>query len=243
MIKEYTMKKTALLMVLTMTFLLWSIPILSINCGAHATCSKARSSEEAPSMMEIPDSVNRTERRRPSPEPGIMRIYSQEMPATRFIGKKYGCNDMIGHSYSAQWAMWFENGWFSALENLTPANQKDFFDDASAHIGLMRDVDGEPPQYWIGMFLPAGTAVPQGYAYLDFPARRLGVVWVHGDKSDGSIYQQINRSYDALREVGNKIAFESDGAVWFFERYARPRFTTPDEKGWVILDICFFIER
>jgi hypothetical protein len=28
---------------------------------------------------------------------------------------------------------------------------------------------------------------------------------------------------------------------WFFERYNSPRFTVPDEKGNVILDICAYL--
>ncbi len=34
-----------------------------------------------------------------------------------------------------------------------------------------------------------------------------------------------------------------DGAFWFFERYQCPRFTTPDEKGNVILDMCYFVKE
>ena len=29
----------------------------------------------------------------------------------------------------------------------------------------------------------------------------------------------------------------------YFERYACPRFTTPDENGNIILDICFYLEQ
>jgi len=34
---------------------------------------------------------------------------------------------------------------------------------------LMRCKDGEPFEYWIGMFMPANTVVPEGFAYVDFP--------------------------------------------------------------------------
>jgi len=34
-----------------------------------------------------------------------------------------------------------------------------------------------------------------------------------------------------------------EGAFWFFERYACPRFTEPDGEGNNILDICHFVEK
>ena len=36
---------------------------------------------------------------------------------------------------------------------------------------------------------------------------------------------------------------DEEGATWFFERYAAPRFTKPDKKGKIILDICHFAEK
>ena len=35
---------------------------------------------------------------------------------------------------------------------------------------------------------------------------------------------------------------DEQGAWWFFERYACPRFTTPDENGAVILDIGHYVK-
>ncbi len=45
-----------------------------------------------------------------------------------------------------------------------------------------------------------------------------------------------------LREEGFEGVLDADGACWFFERYGCPRFTVPDEKGNVILDIGFFVK-
>jgi hypothetical protein len=46
--------------------------------------------------------------------------------------------------------------------------------------------------------------------------------------------------FEKLLEEGYKI---SDGdAGWCFERYACPRYTTPDKNGNIILDICFYLK-
>ncbi|MNC80376.1 hypothetical protein D3C75_1331520 [compost metagenome] len=46
--------------------------------------------------------------------------------------------------------------------------------------------------------------------------------------------------YHKLVDNGIDVISEADGGFYFFERYACPRFTTPDEKGEIILDIGFF---
>jgi len=43
-------------------------------------------------------------------------------------------------------------------------------------------------------------------------------------------------------EDGMELYYNTDGSIWFFERYVHPRFTTADEKNEVILDICHFIK-
>ena len=39
----------------------------------------------------------------------IKKVFREEIPAMRFIGKKY-------HDYSG-WGEWFANGWFETIEN------------------------------------------------------------------------------------------------------------------------------
>jgi len=45
-----------------------------------------------------------------------------------------------------------------------------------------------------------------------------------------------------LVSKGFEIIPDKKGVYWFFERYGCPRFTTPDDKGNVILDICHYIK-
>jgi hypothetical protein len=111
--------------------------------------------------------------------------------------------------------------------------------DGGAYIGLMRWKKDEPFEYWIGMFLPAESAVPNGYAYQDFPAADLGVCWVRG--SEANVYFQEEKCGEQLQVNGMKVIPDGQDAYWFFERYACPRFITPDANGEIILDICHFI--
>ena len=168
----------------------------------------------------------------------IIKPYRQGMPAVRFIGKKYGDEDRVNGSFSAKWGDWFKNNLFAEIEN-APGYKADFFEDADAYIRLMRYKNGEPFQYWIGMFTPEGTTVPEGYQHLDMPDSMLGVCWIHGPEPD--IYGKDDLVMEVFRANGITPVTDSEGAFWFFERYACPRFTEPDENGYVILDHCYYI--
>src|SRR5690554_568226 len=107
----------------------------------------------------------------------IIKIYNQKVPALRFIGKKYYDKDRVNGTFQKQWSDWFEKGWFSKLESI---NDKASFDDSDAYIGLMRYKKDEPFEYWIGMFFPENTKVPEGFSYVEFNKSNLGVAWVYG---------------------------------------------------------------
>jgi hypothetical protein len=171
--------------------------------------------------------------------PEIIKTYKQNVPAARFIGKKYGDGDRVNGFFGAKWEEWFQNGWFAVLEKLDGVGA--FYEDADAYIGLMRSKDGEPFEYWIGMFTPVGTAVPEGFESVDFPESVLGVTWVKGP--EWSVYMQEDACAQKLTAGGGKIKNDEKGATWFFERYGCPRFTTPDEEGNVILDFSFYMEK
>lgn len=167
----------------------------------------------------------------------IIKTYKQSVPAMRFIGKKYFDSDRVDGGFGKQWNDWFTNNWISALEQLS-GNLSDEYEDAGSFIGLMRHKDGEPFEYWIGMFLPIGTDVPDGYLSVDFTESNFGICWLYGV----DLYMNEPKCAEKLGQDGYKVVNDKNGAIWFFERYACPRFTTPDEKGNRILDIGFFIE-
>lgn len=170
----------------------------------------------------------------------IIKTYFQSIPATRFVGIKYGDEDRVDGGFGQQWGEWFQSGRFDKLEELLSDELKNSYEDADAYIGLMRFKEGEPFQYWIGMFLPEGCAVPEEYNSIDMPRTKLGVCWLRGP--EGELYCKEDKCAEQLVKEGYEISHDVEGAWWFFERYGCPRFTTPDEEGRIILDICHYVK-
>lgn len=169
----------------------------------------------------------------------IVKCYRQEVPAVRFVGKCYGDDDRHDGGFGMQWDEWHQNGYFEPLEAAL-GDPKALYEDGDAYIGLMRWKEGEPFQYWIGMFLPAGAAVPAGYGSVDFDAGTLGICWMHG--LDNDCFAQEGKGLGRLSEQGWEPLQDKEGAIWFFERYGCPRFTTPDADGKIILDLGYYIK-
>ena len=169
----------------------------------------------------------------------VIKTYRQAVPAMRFIGKRYGDEDRVDGGFGKQWREWFANGWFDQLQS-NPGSQA-LYEDSDATIGLMRWKKGEPFEYWIGVFCPQETAIPEGYAYVDFPEAELGVTWVYGKTNE--VFAQEHKCAESCENQGYTIIPDDLGAFWLFERYVCPRFTTPDEHGNIVLDICHYIGK
>lgn len=173
--------------------------------------------------------------------PELIKVYRQEVGPMRFIGKKYGDPDRgADGGFGRQWDQWWSSGWFDTVKQSAPWPADDPFENKDDTIGLMRWKEGEPFQYWIGLFTPEGAKVPEGFDSADFPKSSLGVGWLYGTEPD--IYGKEDMAAKGLGEQGMKVITDGQGAFWFFERYSCPRYTTPDEKGNIILDICHFVE-
>ena len=151
----------------------------------------------------------------------LLKIERESCPAALFIGRKY---------QKPNWAEWWENGWFEVLEALPglPVN-----DDG--YIGATRK-----DEYWIGMFFPLNTPVPNGFEAAEMPAADYAVCYLYGSETGSELYSEETRQLcrKAMRESG--FVPRTDG--WCFERYNCPRFTTPDEHGKVILDYAVSVE-
>ena len=171
----------------------------------------------------------------------IVKVYKQYVPALRFIGKKYGDSDRdVNGMFSKQVGEWLKNGWFDFIRKQTDENLSTLFEDGSADIGLMRWHDAEPFEFWLGIFMPEGTIVPDGFIFHDFPKSTLGVCWLQGKEPE--IYGQEEKCAKKLMEAGHTIAIDDEKASWFFERWVSSRADIPDENGKIILDICHYIE-
>lgn len=156
----------------------------------------------------------------------LLEVKQESCGAARFIGKKY--DDFVN------WGEWWEKNWFAVLEAIPglPIN-----DDG--YIGAVHIVDGRP-EYWIGMFFPAGTEIPDGFEAVDMEPMHYAVCYLYGDEHNGELYsmETHEQCLEALKVQGLKRK-EDD---WCFERYNCPRFTTPDAQGKVILDYALSIE-
>ena len=141
----------------------------------------------------------------------IINAYKQKIGAMRFIGKKYGDSDRVNGSFGSKWGEWFENAWFGAIEKQYSGKLADIYEDGDAYIGLMREDEKGIFEYWIGIFMPEGTAAPDGFSYIDFPAGNLGVCWVYGKEAE--VYMHEGYCGEKLEKEGYKI-----NSSWCFER-------------------------
>ena len=171
----------------------------------------------------------------------ITKVYRQTLPAMRFIGKNYG--NSKNTDWGANWGDAFANDVFGKIEKASggEAANHALFEDSNAYLGLYyRNAATGEHDAWVGMFAPVGTTVDEGLGYIDFAAQDIGVCWLYGKQ--GEVYQLVPQCADQLAAAGMVIKTDAHGPVGFFERDQCPRFTTPDDKGNVIVDYCYFVE-
>ncbi len=77
----------------------------------------------------------------------IIKVYKQDVPALRFIGKKYGDKDRVDGMFGKYWCEWHEKGWFDLIEKQADKELNSIYEDGDAYIGLMRWKEGEPFEY------------------------------------------------------------------------------------------------
>ena len=134
--------------------------------------------------------------------------------------------------------------WFKAIENKTRDNPDYILEDGDAYIGLLRNKHEESFQYWIGMFTPENTEIPEGFGYIDFPKSELGVCWAYGRKNNIFLYEGIEiveKCNERLKKEGMHHVHDKDNICWAFERYTSTRSKIQDKNGNIIIGICFFI--
>jgi len=166
------------------------------------------------------------------------------VPALRFIGKRYTDADRgKDGGFGNKWGEWHANGWFSLLESLGPSGETE-----NGYLGLMTisSDDHSGFAYWIGIFFPPDTDVPDGFDFLDLPAGEIGISWIRGDDRTGEIFggEPHTAAYNKLQENGWDRLNENAGGqntIVFFERYNCPRYTTRDEEDKVTLDYGFYL--
>jgi len=169
--------------------------------------------------------------------PIAVNTYRQSIFPMRFIGKKYSSGGEAWNNYSDDWDVDSDN---CLLKRLKVDPTKIYTDgnpqDGSALIGLMRHPNGNHNQfeYWLGFFTPENTFVPDGFEYVDFPKKDVGVCWLYGKEDEVMAVEPV-----AFEKLGDEGFEPIDD--WWFERYV-PHRETADKNGNKIIDICFFIK-
>ena len=163
----------------------------------------------------------------------IKKTFRESVPAMRFIGKKYP-------GFGPWWGEWFENGWFDVVEKAMggTASITAVWENGGGYVGLERRLAGNITEYWLGMFTPAETEVPEGFEYIDFAEGGLGTCFIKGKESE---VHNTDPCAEAVVNAGMSIYMDSEGYTWSFENCTCPRYTTPDENGEVILDYCYYV--
>jgi len=169
---------------------------------------------------------------------GVKKVFKQELPALRFIGTK--CFETTAAvNVLNMLDSWKLNGWFDVIEKQSNIDYKTFFEgggsfkEGDAYINLVRKKGNDICEHWMGMFMPAGTEVPQGYDMIDFPKTSIGASRVYGKRNEIVNYETECRN--KLTEEG----FALGDTQWFFRRFNWRGFFEEDVYGKRLLDYCY----
>ncbi|MCL1813352.1 MAG: helix-turn-helix domain-containing protein [Treponema sp.] len=199
--------------------------------------------------------IRKTKNDAPGNADGIIKTYKQELPALRFIGKKYAetpggsvfdCTQsartntlpkQLADKILASLDNWRLNYMFEAIEKKSDKNLKTLYEGGDAYISLMRIKDDKIVECWLGLFMPEKTKVPEGYETIDFPKSTLGVCRVYGKRN--SI---IHYDADCRKKLAEEGICQADKtAQWFFQRFNWHRFFEEDRYGKRLLEYCYFL--
>ncbi len=165
----------------------------------------------------------------------VIKVYKEEYPALKLIGKRYTDQDRDpSGSFASYWELHFRENWNDVLTQI-----KHVDGISEDLVGAMRINESGTFEYWIGALFAPDAQVPDIFQSAHIPAGPLGVCWLYGNDKNGELYstEASDLAMSALKQQGWN--FSDKG--WFFERYNCPRFTTPDEEGNVILDVCAYL--
>lgn len=169
----------------------------------------------------------------------IINMYYERMPAFRLVGKRYTSVDLDATGMlNDRFNDWFQNGWFNFLFNLggLPGHEYTVF-CGYENKGTMA--------WWIGVFAPEDTPVPDGFSFVDFPAGIVGMCWMRGYKHTGEIFSNVSfdKCKKKLLDASNtfRMDFNGDTCQWSFQRYDNTRFFIPDSDGKVIMDYGVYL--
>jgi len=170
----------------------------------------------------------------------IVKTYKQEIPALRFIGKKYPVENKnsieVFDKILGNMDNWHWNHMFNVIEKQYNTDLRTLYEGSDSFVSLMRKNEGVVSEYWLGIFMPRGTDVPAGYEVIDFPESKLGICRVYGKRNSIIHYDTYCRK--KLAEDG--IEYQ-ENEKWFFQRFNWHGFFEEDKFGKRLLDYCYFL--
>ena len=89
------------------------------------------------------------------------------------------------------------------------------------------------------MFFPSNTVAPEGFEYIDMNEFDVATCWIYGNEKSRELYGWEAHNL-CVAEIA-KHNYTPNEEHLSIERYNCPQFTSPDEKGNVILDYCIRI--
>lgn len=130
----------------------------------------------------------------------------------------------------ALWDRCFADGAFASLEALSD------WVLCPDYVGFMSDWQSGDSMftYTVGMMMKPGCPVPEGFTLSPVPAGLVAVGLIQGGSTQEVCASAHQMTEEALREKG----YTDKDITWCMELYNCPRFTTPDDKGQIILDYC-----
>lgn len=169
----------------------------------------------------------------------IVNMYYERMPAFRLVGKRYTSVDLnAAGMLDDRFNEWFQNGWFNFLFNLGgfPGHE---------YTALCAYENKGTMAWWIGVFAPENTTVPEGFSFMDFPPGIVGMCWMRGYRYTGEIFSNVSfdKCKKKLLDAGNtfRMDFNGETCQWSFQRYDNTRFFIPDSDGKVIMDYGVYL--
>jgi len=157
----------------------------------------------------------------------IVEMHTVELPALRLIGKP--CNCEI-HNFVDDWNEWLKNGWFEQLEKLGIAPE-----NGDMYLGVTDNKGG----YWIGLLFPPNTPTPDGFEYIDIPAKRYAISQFDGKKDKELL--NVDGINLIIKEMGKRELSPAPlWSGWCIERYSRPH--TSDRDGKILLECLYEIQ-
>jgi predicted transcriptional regulator YdeE len=147
----------------------------------------------------------------------ITKVYTETLPALRFIGKQCLCEPK---DFGKKWDEGLENGWFEQLEKLGVAPE-----NGDMYLGATLG-----DTYWIGLLFPTGTQVPKGFEYVDNSETKYAIFRFEGKKDKELLSEDgITLIYDEMK----KHNMVPDIYGLCIERYNKP-ISNKDSK--ILLD-------